>query len=148
MPTELPSSMQAIIADFRASDREEKLELLLEYSDRMPELPARLAEHRRAMDRVHECMTPVSVYAEHAGGGLHFFYEIPQEAPTIRGYAAILAAGLAGIAPATMLEIPMDLAYQLGLQGVLTGQRLNGISALLAHMKRLAVKELNDTVTG
>jgi cysteine desulfuration protein SufE len=85
----------------------------------------------------------VFVYAESDQGRLRFLFDVPPESPTIRGYAALLAEGVAGETPETILQIPADFYYQMGLQQALSPQRLNGISAILAHMKRLAVKHLN-----
>jgi cysteine desulfuration protein SufE len=94
------------------------------------------------MDQVHECMTPVLVYAETYEGRMTFYFDIPPESPTVRGYAAILAEGVRGSRPEEILSIPNDFYVQMGLHQVLTHQRMNGIAAILAHMKRLAVRQL------
>lgn len=138
----IPARLQEIIEEFRESDRSEKLALLLEYADRMPELPVWLRDKHDQMDHVHECMTPVFVYAEDLGGRLRFLFDVPPEAPTIRGYAALLAEGLDGATPSEVIQLPADFFYAMGLQQALSPQRLNGISAMLAHMKRLAVAHL------
>jgi cysteine desulfuration protein SufE len=134
--------LQEIIADFRESDRQEKLALLLEFADHMPELPAYLREQHHKMDHIHECMTPVYVFAEVRDQRLFFVFDVPPESPTIRGYAALLADGLAGSTAEEVLRLPADFFYQMGLQDALSPQRLNGISAILAHIKRLAVQHL------
>lgn len=141
----IPPRLQEIIEDFRVSDHEEKLELLLEFSEKMPALPEWLREHHDIMDRVHECMTPVFVYAENHNGKLHFQFDVPPESPTVRGYAALLAEGLAGATPEEVLQVPVHFYRDMGLDTVLTPQRLNGIDAILAHMKRLAVKQLGSS---
>jgi cysteine desulfuration protein SufE len=138
----IPPRLQEIIEDFRDCDRQEKLQLLLEYADRMPELPAWLRDQHDTMQAIHECMTPVFVFVEAQDGKLHFVFDVPLEAPTIRGYAALLAEGLDGLPAADILQLPADFFYQMGLQHALSPQRLNGISAILAHMKRLAVQYL------
>jgi len=116
------------------------LELLLEFSEKMPPLPEWLLDRRGEMDQVHECMTPVFVHAETQQGKMTFYFDVPSESPTVRGFAAILAEGLAGVTHETLLSIPNDFYLQMGLQEVLSYQRLNGLSAILAYMKRLAVK--------
>ena len=73
-------------------------------------------------------------------------FDIPPESPTVRGYASILADGLEGVPPEQVLAVPIDFYREMGLQGVLTTQRLNGISAILAHMKRLARQELDQAL--
>lgn len=139
----LPPRLQEIIADFRSADREEKLELLLEFSDNMPPLPEWLRDRRNAMDQVHECMTPIFVHAENQAGRLTFYFDIPPESPTVRGYAALLAEGLASTTPEEVLQVPANFFQAMDLQQVLSPQRMNGISAILAHMKRLAAQHLD-----
>ena len=90
------------------------------------------------MDEVHECMTPVFIFAEANDGKLLFFFDIPREAPTVRGFGAILQQGLDGSTREQVGAVPDDFYFQMGLQSVLSGQRLNGIAAILAHMKRVA----------
>ncbi len=142
IPTGLPPRLRAIVEEFRAADRAEKLELLLEYSDRLPPLPARWHNNRAAMEQVHECATPVFAAVESHEGRLTFHIDVAEESPTVRGYAALLREGLEGATPETVLAIPGDFFYAMGLQQVLSPQRLNGISYLLAYLKRLATREL------
>ncbi len=139
-----PPRLQKIIEDFSWCEGREKLELLLDFSERMPPLPEWLIERRDAMEPVHECMTPVFVYAETQGDKMTFHFDVPPESPTVRGYATILAEGVHGATPEEIIGIPNDLYLQMGLHEVLSHQRMNGITAILAHMKRLAVKELSS----
>jgi cysteine desulfuration protein SufE len=75
-------------------------------------------------------------------GGMAFYFAVPPESPTVRGYAAILAEGTRGATPEAILGIPKDFYLQMGLHQVLSPQRMNGIAAILAHMKRLALKKM------
>ena len=138
----IPPKLMEIISDFQLSEGREKIELLLQYSEQMPGLPARIQEQHDSMDFVQECMTPVYVIAERDASGMHFFFDVPAESPTVRGFAAIMAAGLDGAAPEQVLNLPNDFYQLMGLEQVLTMQRLNGISAILAHMKRIALQSL------
>ena len=136
---ELPSRLQEIVEDFSYCEGQEKLEYLLELSETLRPLPDWLQGKRGDMDEVHECMTPVFVFVEREdeSGNLHFHFDIPPEAPTVSGFAAILQQGLDNTTPEIVLGIP-DMFYRdMGLQAVLSGQRLNGMTAMLAHMKRL-----------
>lgn len=142
----IPPRLQEIIEEFSWCEGREKLELLLEFSEKMPPLPERVRARRDEMDQVHECMTPVSVYAEmDDNGGMGFYFDVPPESPTVRGYAAILAEGTQGATPEAILGIPKDFYLQMGLHQVLSQQRMNGIAAILAHMKRLAVKKMQKS---
>lgn len=136
--TTLPGSLQAIVEDFALCEGREKLELLLQYAQQLPPLPERLREHRERMDPVPECMTPVFAHAEVQDGRLHFHLDVPDESPTVRGYAAILARGLDGTTPQQVLDLPLTFYDQMGLHTVLSGQRLNGMRAILARLKHYA----------
>ena len=134
----LPPRLQEIIEDFGWVEGQEKLEFLLEFAEQLPPLPERLHDKRDQMDEVHECMSPVFIFAEKNDDKMAYYFDIPREAPTVRGFASILQQGLNGLTPAEVEAIP-DLFYrEMGLHKVLTGQRLNGIGAILAHMKTLA----------
>lgn len=134
---EMPERLAEIIEEFSWCEGQEKLELLLEYSGQMSPIPDWLDKNSN-MEQVHECMSPVFVQAEKKGEGLVFYFDVPESAPTIRGYAAILGEGLEGATPEQVLNISPTFYQEMGLHKVLTTQRLNGIGAILAHLKRLA----------
>jgi cysteine desulfuration protein SufE len=138
----LPPRLQEIVEEFGEAEGQEKLELLLEYSESMPPLPDWLDKDTN-MEQVHECMTPVFVHAERENGGMVFYFDIPPESPTVRGYAAILGKGLHGVPPEQIVNIPPDFYLAMGLHKVLSQQRLRGITALLVYLKRLAREQLN-----
>ncbi len=135
---ELPERLSELVEDFEILQGREKLEYLLELSESLQPLPEWLQEQRDSMDEVHECMTPVFIFAENENGNLHFHLDIPRESPTVRGFGAILQQGLDGANPQQVIAVPNEFYLQMGLQNVLTGQRMNGIGAILAHMKTLA----------
>ena len=138
----LPAPLQEIVDEFGWCEGQEKLELLLEYSEKMPPLPDWL-DRDADMDQVHECMTPVFVHAEVENGGMIFYFDVPPESPTVRGYAAILGRGLKGAAPQDILNVPGNFFHKMGLHTVLSTQRLNGLHAILAYLKRLAAQQLS-----
>ncbi len=134
----IPPRLQAIIEEFKGCDRNEKLELMLEYADRLPPLPEHL-RGRVGMEQVDECASPVFLHTERQGEGLVFHFDVPPEAPTTRGYASLLAEGRRGATPAEVLAVPANFFVEMGLHQILSPQRLNGISAILAYMKRQAL---------
>ena len=137
--SDLPQKLQDIVDDFALLEGQEKLEYLLELADRLPPLPEWLLAKRDSMEIVHECMTTVFVHVEkNADGRLTFFLDVPPESPTVRGYATILTEGLNDATLDEVMAVPTEFYLQMGLQQVLSGQRLTGIGAILAHMKRLA----------
>jgi cysteine desulfuration protein SufE len=141
----LPPKLQEIVDDFASMTREEKIETLVAYSESLPPLPERLKEERAKMDPVPECMTPVFLYGEKGpDGGVLFYFDIPPQAPTVRGLASILASGLNGLQPEEILSVPADFFMPMHLQEAISQQRINGFIGVLAHMKQTAVKLLGS----
>ncbi|MCX6049626.1 MAG: SufE family protein [Chloroflexi bacterium] len=135
-----PAALQTIIAQFQEATPRERLEYLLEYAMDLPDMPSRLQEKRDEMEQVHECQTPVFLHTELNDGKVEFFFDIPPESPTVRGYASILAEGLNQTTPAEVLTTPDDVYHLLGLHEAITPQRLRGLHALLVYMKRQVQK--------
>jgi cysteine desulfuration protein SufE len=140
-----PERLGKIVDDFQWSEGREKLELLLYYAERLPPLPEWLKEEHSAMQQVHECMTPVFLFSESGDGHMKFYFDVPPESPTVRGFASLLAEGLDGASPEAILQIPNDFYMKMGLQDVLTAQRLNGIGAIFAQIKRHALRAVEET---
>lgn len=131
-----PAALQPIIHEFREVLPRERLELLLEYADSLPDLPARLHAKRDNMEQIHECQSPVFLHTEIEQGQVYFYLDIPREAPTVRGYASILVEGINGATPAAIQTMPEDVYMLLGLHEAITPQRLRGLHALAVYMKR------------
>jgi cysteine desulfuration protein SufE len=141
----LTSNLQEIVDDFASMTREEKIETLIGYSESLPSIPDRLKDQRDKMDDVPECMTPVCLLGEkQPDGGVQFYFDIPQQSPTVRGLASILASGLNGLTPEEILSVPADFFVQMNLQEAISQQRINGFIGVLAHMKQTAVKLLKE----
>jgi cysteine desulfuration protein SufE len=141
----LTPNLQEIVDDFASMTREEKIETLIGYSESLPSIPDRLKDQRDKMDDVPECMTPVCLLGEkQPDGGVQFYFDIPQQSPTVRGLASILASGLNGLTPEEILSVPADFFVQMNLQEAISQQRINGFIGVLAHMKQTAVKLLKE----
>ncbi len=130
-----PQRLQEIINEFRDVTPRERLDYLLEYAMGLPDLPDRLLAQKDEMEQVHECQTPVFLHSE-LNGGVEFFFDIPRESPTVRGYASILKEGLDHASPTDVLSTPDDVYLLLGLQEAITPQRLRGLHALMLYMKK------------
>ena len=129
--------LQEIIDDFNAMAGKERLQLLLEFSRELPPLPARYAEHRELLEQVPECQSPLFLAVEVDDDGIvHLFFDAPPEAPTTRGFAGILHAGLDGLGADEILSTPGEFSSQLGLQDLVSPLRLRGMAAMLARIKR------------
>jgi len=129
--------LQEIAADFSAVPGTQRLQLLLEFSEELPALPARYAEHQDLLERVPECQSPLFLAVElDDDGTVHLFFDAPLEAPTTRGFAGILHAGLDGLSADEVLATPGEFSSQLGLQDLVSPLRLRGLAAMLARIKR------------
>ncbi len=129
--------LQDIVDDFDAVSGQEKLQLLLEFSAELPALPERFAEHRDLLEAVPECQSPLFLAVELGDDGIvHLFFDAPPEAPTTRGFASILYAGLDGLSAPEILATPAEFTTSLGLQDLVSPLRLRGMAAMLARIKR------------
>ncbi len=138
----IPERLEELIEDFAMLEGQEKLMYLLELSEELPDLPERLLAIREQFGQVHECMSPVFIHAEVEDGRMAYYFDIPREAPTVRGYGQILSEGLNGLSPEQVLSVDDMFYLQMQLQKVISGQRLNGMSAILRYMKNLAQAQL------
>jgi cysteine desulfuration protein SufE len=136
----LPAALEEIAEDFHAMSAADRLQLLLEFSDGLPELPERYAGHVELMEQVPECQSPLFLAVEVDGasgaGIVHLFFDAPPAAPTTRGFAGILHAGLDGLPAADVLSVPDDAPYQFGLGEAVSPLRLRGMVSMLARIKR------------
>jgi len=129
--------LQEIADDFNALEGPERLQLLLEFSGDLPALPARYAEDPGLLEPVPECQSPLFLAVEvEPDATVHLFFDAPPEAPTTRGFAGILHAGLDGLDADEVLATPAEFTSQLGLQDLVSPLRLRGMAAMLGRIKR------------
>ena len=129
--------LQEIVDDFAAVGDSDRLQLLLEFSEELPGLPDRYAEDPALLEPVPECQSPLFLAVEVGEDDtVHLFFDAPREAPTTRGFAGILHAGLDGMAADEVLATPVEFTSQLGLQHLVSPLRLRGMVAMLARIKR------------
>lgn len=133
---DLPSALATIRDDFLALEQHERLQLLLEFANELPELPERYADHPDLLERVEECQSPVFIFVDVDDDVVHLHATAPKEAPTTRGFASILVQGLAGLTSQQVLDVPDDYPLTLGLTEAVSPLRIRGMSALLGRTKR------------
>ena len=138
--SDLPAPLQEIVDDFAETPPSERLQLLLEFSEELPDLPERYAEHPDLLEPVPECQSPVFLAVELAGDGpdprVDLFFSAPREAPTTRGFAGILHEGLDGLRASAVLAVPDDLPLRLSLTEQVSPLRLRGMAGMLTRIKR------------
>lgn len=142
----LPAGLQRFVDLFAGAPKELRIQALLDYSRRLPALPDGIASQ---VEQVHECQTPFFLHTEvDDSGSVTLYFDAPQESPTVRGYAEILREGLDGEPADVILSVPNDFYYGIGLEDVVTPQRLRGMGAILARLKRQVTEKTAATAAG
>lgn len=138
----LPAALAEIVDDFQAVTEPERLQLLLEFSRGLPELPDRLKDHPELLEQVVECQSPLflTIETERNNAGtpdtVRLYFKAPPEAPTTRGFAGVLHEGLDGLTAQEILDVPDDMPELLGLTRAITPLRMRGMTAMLGRIKR------------
>jgi cysteine desulfuration protein SufE len=131
----MPAALAEVVSDFADVAGQDKLQLLLEFANELPPLPTDLEE--AAMEPVPECQSPLFLHVDASDREhVRLFFSAPAEAPTTRGFAAILATGLDGHSADEILSVPDDFYTDLGLAALISPLRLRGMSAMLARIKQ------------
>ena len=154
---DLPPALAAIARDLASLPAEERVQLLVELGDELPDPPERLRVEPGLLEAVRECQSPIYVRAEvgPAGGGsptpdgaagsavdgsavdvVHLHVSAPPQAPVTRGFAGLLHAGVDGRPVDEVLDLPADLPARLSLEGIVSPLRLRGMAGLLARVQR------------
>ncbi|MGZ4749154.1 MAG: SufE family protein, partial [Oryzihumus sp.] len=60
----LPTALAEIAEDFSSVPVRDRLELLLEFSDGLPDLPERYVGHPEKLEQVDECQSPLFLVVE------------------------------------------------------------------------------------
>lgn len=131
----LPDTLAEIRDGFLETPESDRLLLLLEFSDELPDVSAEVAEHPEMHERVVECQSPVYIYVEVNDGIVTMHATAPPEAPTTRGFASILVQGLSGLTAEQVLAIPDDYPQSIGLTKAVSPLRLGGMTGMLMRAK-------------
>lgn len=132
----LPPKLEEIVTLFQSAPKQMRLAALLDYSKQLPPLPEKYAEHPEFLQPVPECASPFFLVTEETNDGVHLYFKVPEEAPTVRGYAGILHAALNGESKETILQVPDQFYLEMGLSELITPMRLRGMGAILMRLKR------------
>ena len=99
-------------------------------------MPDRLEQLKDAEHRVEECQSPVFLFVETDGATVSLHADAPIEAPTVRGFVAILVEGLDGATVEEILAVRPDLIERIGLPEILGMLRVRGLSGILGRLKK------------
>ena len=131
-----------IIQTFQEVPDSSKLELLLEFADGLPDLPDRYANHPELLERVEECQSPVYLFVE-VDDKVHIYLTAPKEAPTTRGFAAILQQALDKLEVSEVLNFDDTFVNELGLTSLVSPLRIRGMHGMLNRIKRQTKEKLD-----
>ena len=105
-------ALQRIVDLFGGAPKDLRTQALLEYSRKVPPLPARYADHPELMEGVPECQTPFFLATEiDDEERVHLHFKVPAD-------------------------------NKMGLAEVISQLRLRGMSAILARLKRQVDQQL------
>lgn len=142
------TKLEKIIQQFQSLDEEFRLELLLDYSYKLPPLPAELEAAKNAgLNKVSECQTPVYLFTAIKNSKIEIFADVAPEAPTVKGVVSILVEGLNGENPEAAKQIPFDLLTKLGISRRIGMVRLQGLSAIIQRIKNEVTQAAAKNVT-
>jgi cysteine desulfuration protein SufE len=136
----VPPKLAELVEELGQADRRERIELLIDLARDLPPLPEHLAEFKDEAHRVPECQSPVFLFAECRDGRVSLHADAPIEAPTVRGFVALLVEGLDGATPTEVQSVPNDLIPRAGLDEVLGMQRVGGLHAVLRRLKAMTAR--------
>lgn len=132
----LPAALAETQQDFLTLPESDRLQLLLEFSEELPAVPAEYADRPELYERVVECQSPVFIYLEVDDDDIVSMYATaPPEAPTTRGFASILVQGITGLTADAVLAIPNDYPQSIGLNRAVSPLRLGGMTGMLMRAK-------------
>jgi len=132
----LDQQLIGLSADFAELSVQNRLDLLLEFADALPEIPERLVGHPDLLERVEECQSPVFLLVEVDDGIVTIHFTVPREAPTTRGFASILHSLLNGRNVPEVISASDSIPDSLSLSDAVSPLRLRGMRGMLARIKR------------
>jgi cysteine desulfuration protein SufE len=136
MTNEVAAAQQEIIDEFSLfEDWMDRYQYLIDLGRRLPEFPDAL---RTEENRIRGCQSQVWFVPEQKDGRLHF--RAISDAAIVSGLIALLLRLYSGRYPQDILDTPPDFVEALQLQSHLSPTRSNGLSAMLAAIRRFAAE--------
>ena len=134
----VPEAIEKVLRRFRAMDRADKMQALVQYSRRLEPVPDRYAGVDRAAFTVPECQTRVDIFPEVHDGRMHFYADVnARQSPTIAAVLAVIFSAINEQPPEVTLSIPNDFVRIL-MEGMGLNAREVGLNAMIARLRRAA----------
>lgn len=133
-----------IAAEFTDLDPRERLELLLEFAEKLPPLaPEHAQERDEGLGRVPECQTPVFLWVNLRNGRVHIDVDVAPEAPTVKGFVSLLVEIFEGATPEETLAMEPNFVQRFGLAESLGMVRMRGLGAIAHAIRQKLVRALS-----
>jgi cysteine desulfuration protein SufE len=138
MSSEVAAAQQDIIDEFSLfDDWMDRYQYIIDLGRRLPEFPDEL---RTEDNRIRGCQSQVWFVPEQRDGRLYF--QAISDAAIVSGLIALLLRLYDGREPRDILDTPADFVDALALQSHLSPTRSNGLSSMLAAIRRFAEEAL------
>lgn len=136
MTDSVAEKIDRIASEFAELEPRERLELLLEFAEKLAPLPARFeAERDAGLGRVQECQTPVFLWVEVCDRVVRVYADVAPEAPTVKGFVSILVDIFSGTTTEEVLAAGSNLVHRFGLAEALGMVRMRGLQAIARHIR-------------
>ncbi len=143
MSETLSEKVDALSAEFEELEPRERLELLLEFAEKLAPLPPEYAAQRDAgAGRVHECQTPVFLWTTIDDGRVHVHADVAPEAPTVKGFVSLLVDIFSDATPEDVLAFQPNLVSRFGLADSLGMVRMRGMTAIAQTIRQKVAQAL------
>lgn len=134
----LPDGIERVLRMFRAMDRADKMQALVQFSRKLEPVPERYHDVDRTAFTVPECQTRVDIFPEVHEGKMHFYADVNvRQSPTVAAVLAIVFSAVNDQPAAVTLAIPTDFVRTL-MEGMGLHAREVGLNAMVARLKRAA----------
>jgi cysteine desulfuration protein SufE len=135
---EIALAQDELIADFELfDDWMDRYQYLIDLGRRLPEFPEEL---RTEENRIRGCQSQVWFVADEKDGRLEF--RATSDAAIVSGLIALLLRLYSGRHPQDILDTPPEFVKALQLESHLSPTRSNGLSSMLAAIRRFAAEAL------
>jgi cysteine desulfuration protein SufE len=141
--SQVPEAVERVLRRFRAMDRADKMQALVQYSQKLEAVPERYEAVDRSNFTIPECQTRVDIFPEVHGGKMHFYADVNvRESPTVAAVLAVVFSAVNDQPPAVTLAIPSDFVRIL-MEGMGLNARETGLNAMIVRLKRAAAAAAN-----
>lgn len=143
--SDIPAELEAILDDFAFVDRNDRVQLLLEYADRFKEVPPEIAERPFPRENhVERCESDAYVWAKDLPDGTlkyYFAVENPQGI-SAKAWSVILDESLSGKPLEEVVKVPEEAVFKVFGKDVSMGKG-QGLLGILNLATAYAKQRLN-----